>query len=153
MKKLLTGMLILAAAAVPMLAVALPAGAGEREVQAIAAARRADVHDLDAALPSQSLESWLAGVVGSRGSMRWEMNDCGEQTGDPANTPADFPICAEAMIVLPDGRAAGLSLTVGTARKGVSGLPALWHLFVTEKSEPPQTPRRLGEIARLLQGR
>ncbi len=153
MEKVLAGILAVAAAVAPVCAMSSPGDHAEREAQAIAAAERADVHELDAALPRQPLETWLAGVVGARGAIRWEMNDCGEQTGNPANTPADFPICAEAMIVLPDGQAAGLSLAVGTAQKGVFGQPAVWFMFVTAKGRPSQSPRRLEEFSRLITGR
>lgn len=125
----------------------------EEEARVIAAARRVDVHDLDAALRSQSLEAWLAQVIGSRGAIRWEANDCGEQTGDPANTPVDFPICAEAMIALSDGREAGLSLAVGTAKKGVSGPPAVWYIYVTGKDKSFQHARQLRDFPRLIEGR
>ncbi len=124
-----------------------------REAQIIATARRVDVHDLDVTLRSQSLDAWLARVVGPRGSVRWEVNDCGEQTGNPANTPVDFPICAEAMIALSDGREAGLSLAVGTAQKGVSGQPTVWHMYVSGRDKSFQYPRQLRDLSQLIQSR
>lgn len=124
-----------------------------REAQIIAVARRVDVHDLDVTLRSQSLDAWLAGVVGSRGSIRWEANDCGEQTGNPANTPAEFPICAEAVIALSDGRKAGLSLAVGTAHKGVSGRPGVWDMYVSGKDKAFHHPRHLRDFSHLIRSR
>jgi len=151
MKKLLAGVIALATAVVPVSGVTSPGDREEREAQVIAAARRADMHDLDAALHSQSLDRWLASVVGTRGSIRWEANDCGEQTGNPANTPVDFPICAEAVIALSDGREAGLSLAVGTAQKGVSGQPAVWYMYVTGRDKSLQRPRRLGDFSSFIE--
>jgi hypothetical protein len=103
------------------------------------------------ALHSQALDTWLVRVVGSRGSIRWEVNDCGEQTGNPANTPVDFPICAEAVIALSDGREAGLSIAVGTAQKGVSGQPTVWSMYVTGKDKSFQHPRQLRDFSRLIE--
>jgi hypothetical protein len=151
MKQLLAGVVALAAVVVPISGVTSPGDREQREAQVIAHARRADVHDLDVSLRSQTLDSWLARVVGSRGSIRWEANDCGEQTGNPANTPVDFPICAEAVIALSDGRAAGLSLAVGTAEKGVYGQPAVWHMYVTGRDKAFQHPRQLREFSRLIE--
>jgi hypothetical protein len=102
MKKLLAGAVALAAGVGTISGVTSPGDREEREAQIIAAARRVNVHDLDVALRTQALDTWLARVVGSRGSIRWEVNDCGEQTGNPANTPVDFPVCAEAVIALSD---------------------------------------------------
>jgi hypothetical protein len=151
MKKLLAGVIALATGVVPISGVTSPADREEREAQVIGSARRVDVHDLDIALRSQALDTWLAGVVGSRGSIRWEANDCGEQTGNPANTPVDFPICAEAVIALLDGREAGLSLAVGTAQKGVSGQPTVWYMYVTGRDKSFQHPRQLRDFSRPIE--
>lgn len=150
MKKLLASVVAFAAGVGPISGVASPENREEREAQVIAGARRVDVHDLDVALRSQALDRWLARVVGSRGSIRWELNDCGEQTGNPANTPVDFPICAEAVIALSDGREAGLSLAIGTAQKGVSGRPTVWYMYVKGRDKSFQHPRQLRDFSRLV---
>ena len=111
------------------------------------------MHDLDVALPSQSLDIWLARVAGSHGAIHWEVNDCGEQTGNPANTPVDFPICAEAMIALSDGREAGLSLSIGTAQQGVSGQPKVWYMYVIGRDKSFQHPRQLRDFSLLIESR
>lgn len=151
MNKVLAGVVAFAAGVGPISGVTSPGDREQREAQVIAGARRVDVHDLDVALRSQALDTWLARVVGSRGSIRWEANDCGEQTGNPANTPADFPICAEAVIALSDGREAGLSLAVGTAQKGVSGQPTVWYMYVTGRDKSFQHPRQLRDFSRLIE--
>jgi hypothetical protein len=125
----------------------------QRDAEIIAMTRRIDVHKLDAALPSQSLEAWLTRLVGGAPFVLWEVNDCGEQTGNPANTPADFPICAEAAIALPDGRSAALSLVVGTHKKGVFGAPKVWSMCVTEKDKSLQCPRDLSRFSLLLESK
>jgi hypothetical protein len=153
MKKLLASAVALATGLGSISGVTSPGNREEREAQVIAAARRADMHVLDATFHSQSLDTWLARVIDSRGSIRWEMNDCGEQTGNPANTPVDFPICAEAIIELSDGRAAGLSLAVGTAQKGVFGQPAVWYMYVRGRDKSIRHPRQLGDFFRLIESR
>ncbi len=153
MNRLVACAVALAVGIVSISAVTSADGPEGRDAQIIATARRVDVHGLDVTLRSQSLEAWLAQVVGSRGSIRWEVNDCGEQTGNPANTPADFPICAEAVIALSDGREAGLSLAVGTAQRGVSGQPAVWYMYVSGGDRSFQYPRRLRDLSQLIQSR
>ena len=150
MKRLLAAVVALAAGAAPISGATSPGDREEREALVIAHARRADVHDLDVALRSQTLDRWLARALGPRGSLRWEANDCGEQTGNPANTPVDFPVCAEAVIALSDGREAGLSLAVGTAQKGVSGQPKVWYMYVTGRDKSFQHPRQLSDFSRLM---
>jgi len=151
MKKLLASVVVLVTGVLSITGLASPVDRDEWEVQVIARARRVDVHDLDAALRSQGLDTWLAQVVGSRGSIRWEVNDCGEQTGNPTNTPANFPICAEAVITLSDGRTAGLSLAVGEAQEGVFGHPTVWYMYVTGRDRSSQHVRQLRDFSRLIE--
>ena len=55
--------------------------------------------------------------------MRWEANDCGEQTGDPATTPADPPLCAQAWAFLPNQDSVNVMVVVGRYQKGITGKP------------------------------
>jgi hypothetical protein len=153
MKKFLAGVVLLVVGIVFISAVTSADDREAREAQIIAAARRVDVHCFDVTLRSQSFDTWLASAVGSRGSIRWEANDCGEQTGNPANTPVDFPICAEAIVVFSDGREAGLSLAVGTAQKGVSGQPTVWYMYVMGRDKSFQYPRELRDFSRFIKNR
>ena len=130
------------------------AGAAPRnptpESRVVAAGRHVDVHLLDSRLRSEPLGHWLRRAVRGRGTLAWEANDCGEQTGNPANTPADFPVCAEATIAFPDGGKAGISLAVGTYRKGVHGRPVIWHMYSQSPGVPSAFPGKLREFRRLL---
>ena len=50
----------------------------------------------------------------------WEVNDCGEQTGNPeADKGRDFPICVEAQATLQKKRTLSISVSVGTLQTGV----------------------------------
>ncbi len=132
---------------------AAPSPVPKRAARVIAAGRHVDVHLLDSSLASQSLDAWLARRVGRRASIAWEANDCGERTADPAGAPADFPVCAEATIRFRDGRKAGISLAVGTYRKGVRGRPVIWHMYAEEAGAPPGPPRKLSELGGRLSAR
>src|ERR1700686_2151911 len=71
--------------------------AGEKTDQAaIQQAKRVLVSSLDSTLPKVSLEFFLNYESGGA-DIRWEVNDCGEQTGNPAtDRGTDTPICVEA---------------------------------------------------------
>jgi len=62
----------------------------------LAAARSTLASQIETGLPDQPIESWLAALVSDNASLTWELNDCGEQTGNPEIDAArDLPICAE----------------------------------------------------------
>jgi hypothetical protein len=68
-----------------------------RDAEAIAAAKNASVQRIDPSLPDKPLEKWLREIVGHQARITWEVNDCGEQTGNPEDDKGrDFPMCIEA---------------------------------------------------------
>ncbi len=96
------------------------------EEHVVAYAKALQVSAIDAALPpGLTLAEWIS-IRAQGGLVTWESNDCGEQTGDPATTPSDFPICAEAQFKTCAGLTASLSLAVGTLRRGISSRPDLF---------------------------
>src|SRR5690349_13861580 len=51
---------------------------------------------LDAPLPRESFASWVKGLLGPGAELKWELNDCGEQSGDRESDSArDIPTCVE----------------------------------------------------------
>jgi len=102
------------------------------ERSAIERAKSVLVSDLDRTLPRVSLEFFLENESdGAR--IQWEVNDCGEQTGDPATDRGrDFPMCVEAEVFLKDQRSLNVSLVVGTFRKGVTEKAWVWGITITE---------------------
>ncbi|HET9179175.1 MAG TPA: hypothetical protein VFQ24_12530 [Terriglobia bacterium] len=91
-----------------------------RDARAIAAAKNTSVHRLDPSLPDKPLEKWLQNVVGPHTPIAWEVNDCGEQTGNPESDKGrDFPICVEAQVTLPQKHTLSVSVSVGTLNTGV----------------------------------
>lgn len=98
----------------------LQTGAQTRDARAVAAAKSASVHRMDNALPDRPLEKWLREVVGREAGITWEVNDCGEQTGNPElDKGRDFPICVEAQVRLKQKSTLHVSVSVGTLKTGV----------------------------------
>ena len=118
------------------LALTSPPGPLEQvEVKAIEAARNSNVHQMEPSLPYKPFEKWLRGVVGTQVDIKWEVNDCGEQTGDPSlDKGRDFPICAEAQMALGENRRLSVSLSVGTFKNGVATGPARFSSAVITES-------------------
>ena len=75
----------------------------------------------------------------------WEVNDCGEQTGNPATDQGrDFPMCVEADFDK-DHAAVSVMVSVGTFRKGPSGVPLLFNISITEQSGRSHSVRHLSD--------
>ena len=122
------------------------------ETEAIEAAKKAVVFDMDPTLPRTAFASWLREVSGRPLETTWEVNDCGEQTGDPAvDWGRDFPMCVQAQLSLGSARDLYLLVVVGTFGKGVTpGPPRFFYGFVTEAGVPTKRLRRLGEVAAIV---
>lgn len=89
---------------------------------------------LDPELPDQPFAEWLQSVVGKDAKVAWESNDCGEQTGDPKTTPADFPICGQASAKLPGARIVTVMIAVGSSKTGIGGTPAVFFVGLDVES-------------------
>ena len=117
-----------------------------RDAAAINAAKQVVVRTIDAALPPISFEEWLRGVVGTGASTKWEVNDCGEQSGDGKQQGRDFPMCAEAQVDLGSQRTLHVSLGVGSVRQGVRGAPTFRMAYITTAGNSGDWIRSLAEI-------
>jgi hypothetical protein len=105
---------------------------------AIDAARAAIVTDIDPGLEPVTLEVWLSDLAGNPEIAR-EVNDCGEQTGDPAlDGSRDSPMCVDGRITLDGARTLTVSLVVGSWETGVDGPPVFWGAYVREGTGEPQ---------------
>lgn len=94
-----------------------------QDAAAIRAAKQVIVQQLAPAAPRLPFEVWLQDVT-RVSTATWEVNDCGEQSGDPAQDKGrDFPMCAEVAVILSGQRELHVALGVGTFHKGVVGLP------------------------------
>jgi hypothetical protein len=118
-----------------------------RDTAAINAAKRVVVSAIDSTLPRVSFEEWLRGVLGREAATKWEVNDCGEQTGNPRlDQGRDFPMCAEVEVGLGNQRALHISLVVGTFKKGVGGVPSLRAAYVIRAGGSSESIKRLADI-------
>ncbi|MGE5114542.1 MAG: hypothetical protein ACM3JB_27085 [Acidobacteriaceae bacterium] len=90
------------------------------------------VSTFDKSLPKVSLKFFLESESDGA-EIRWEVNDCGEQSGNPADRGRDFPTCVEASFATEDGRTVDVMVAVGTAKKGVSGTPTLFSSTITDE--------------------
>ena len=94
------------------------------DAKAIEAAKHTSVRQIENALPDEPFEKWLRGVIGPQAQIVWEVNDCGEQTGDPeADKGRDFPMCVSALVDLTTNRKLDVQLVVGTFKSGVKTGP------------------------------
>ena len=119
---------------------------------AIDAAKKAIVRQIDPALPRTTFEAWLRGLVGPQAVTKWEVNDCGEQTGNPAlDKDRDSPMCAQVQVFLDGKRELHLSHAVGTRRHGVTAAPpAFFSGHLTESGGPPRWIKSLAQVPAVI---
>jgi len=121
---------------------------GKTEQAALQRAKSALVSSLDSSLPKVSLEFFLNYESGGA-NIRWEVNDCGEETGSPAtDRGSDSPMCVEADFAK-DQTGVTVLVSVGTFKKGPTGTPALFHVTVQGPSGKIHS-LRLGDLPKEL---
>lgn len=124
---------------------------GAQDAAAITAAQQVTVQSFDSSLPRLPFSQWLRDVVGPDAATKWEVNDCGEQTGNPAlDKGRDFPMCAEAVVTLPGQRVLLVSLVVGTFKKGVGGAPAFRAAYLRTSTGTFEPIKTLLEIPAVI---
>jgi hypothetical protein len=103
-----------------------------RDKAAIERAQNVLVSTFDSSLPRVSLKFFLESE--SEGAkIAWEVNDRGEQTGNPAvDRGRDLPTCVEASFTLKDQRTVDVMIAVGTVKKSLSGAPVLFSSTITD---------------------
>ncbi len=122
--------------------------AGDAEL--ITSAKQVSVRKLDNALPDLHFENWLAKESGSE-TYHWEVNDCGEQSGNPNDT-GPVPLCVEVDSTFKDGREIVIFLADGrpeTSRKTAS---PDWKIFFAQLTTPHEkiNLRRLSDLPAAL---
>lgn len=119
-----------------------------RDAKAIEAAKNTSVQRMEASLPDKPFEAWLQSVVGPQRDIHWEVNDCGEQTGNPQrDKERDFPMCAEAQVTLQGKRQLSVVLSVGTSQTGVAPGPA--RFFYAAIDGPGGSTKSVEKLSRL----
>lgn len=74
------------------------------EKKAIAQVKATPASKIDPNLPVLPYEQWVRNLAGKDAKIQWELNDCGEGTGGPADRDRDMPLCVGTMAKLTDGR-------------------------------------------------
>ncbi len=136
--------------AVALLALALPVPAAAQDDVAISAARRTSAKALDRALPAVPFEEWLRSLAGREARIDWEVNDCGEATGTPADAERDLPLCAEASVAVAGRGMVHVRVAVGTVRRGVLAGRGLYGIWAEPSGGRVESFTRLRYLARWL---
>jgi hypothetical protein len=116
----------------------------DTEKAAIQFAKKTPVSSLDRDLPKVSLEFFLQYESGGA-PIKWEVNDCGEQTGKPDNAETDSPICVEAGVDVKNGSLT-VMVAVGTYKNGLTGAPTFFFGSITDVHGNVRPLRRLREL-------
>jgi hypothetical protein len=121
--------------------------ANKTEKAAIQRAKNVLVSSLDSSLPKVSLEFFLNYEAGGA-PIQWEVNDCGEQTGKRLRDRGASALCVEADFAK-DQTDVAVMVSVGTLKKGPSGVPVLVRVTVNGPGGRSRSPR-LGELPKEL---
>jgi hypothetical protein len=122
-----------------------------RDAKLISEAKQVSVHKLAAPLPELPFERWLATQSGSEAKYHWEVNDCGEQSGNPNDT-GPVPICVEVDADLNDGREIVIFLVDDRPKNARKDAPPGWKIFFAQLTTPHEkiNLRRLSDVPAAL---
>jgi|SRR6516225_9928130 len=103
----------------------------EMEDGAIERVKTVPVSSLDRDLPRVTLEFFLK-YEGRGAPIKWQVNECNKRTRDPVvDLNRDTAECVMAEIQLNDERAATVLISVGTYKRGLADIPAVYGVRVT----------------------
>lgn len=123
-----------------------PSSANKTEKATIRCAKSLIVSSFDRSLPNVSLEFFLKNEGGGA-PIKWEVNECGEQNGNPrTDDRRDPPMCVEADFEAKNRTAVTVLVSVGTFKGGLSGAPGLLRVTITDLSGISRSVRHLGDL-------
>ena len=126
--------------------------ADKAEQSTIAHAKKILVSRIDARLPKVSLEFFL-GYESEGAPIRWEVNDCGEQTVNPSEDQGrNFPVCVEADFDV-HHRSVSVVIAVGTSNQEDQGTPGFFSATITDADGTSHSIPRLGDLPAQLRRR
>ncbi len=135
---------------VTLLAATVHGQSPPRDRRLIAYAKNLPASKLDCQLSNRRFISWLRSVVGIGVKIDWEINDCGEQTGNPNDgSSINPPLCAQAHADMGDGRDVYVLILVGTHKAGIKGRPIVWSFAVDDHGKD-KSPTKLNGLAAAL---
>jgi hypothetical protein len=142
-----TTLLLLIVCAAAALAVAQIGPDSKLEQAAIARAKATLVSQLQPGTPKVTLEYYLQTQTGGGAKIKWEMNDCGEQTGDRADRNiVDPPTCVEADVEPARGGKLTVFIAVGSVKTGIKGKPNVFYISFKDAQGIVKELRRLSQI-------
>ena len=101
------------------------------ESEAIEFVKNININKLDSNLTSITFEKWLQKIAGKKSKIRWELNDCGEQTGVPSiDSLRDIPMCVGVSALLIDEQKIWITIIIGTNKKGIRGNPGVYDACI-----------------------
>lgn len=122
------------------------AQSNKRDAAAIKFARATLVSNIEKGMPKMRFDTWLRQTVGPNMKITWEVNDCGEQTGTPADKGRDFPMCVEAIADSTDLQVS-VALGVGTFKRGIIGKkPDMRGVSLSIKGEVNSGVQKLSDL-------
>jgi hypothetical protein len=132
------------------LSAAANAQTSARDKRMIAYAKNLRASRLDSRLPNKRFEFWLRSVVGIGTKLDWEINDCGEQSGNPNDgSSINPPLCAQAHAISSDSRHIYVLILVGTHKAGIRGRPTVWSISVDDHGTA-RSPGKLRDLVAAL---
>ena len=117
------------------------------EARTIDATKKAVVREMDRTLPQVPLARWLGTMV-SNEETAWEVNDCGEQTGNPLNDRnRDLPLCVQVDSAVGTNRLVNVRFVVGSFKRGPTpGPPRFLDGTYVERGIPTKWVTRLRDL-------
>ena len=92
------------------------------------------VSRIEKGLPSQAFGVWFQELVGKKIPIRWEINDCGEQTGTSADRGRDFPMCVQASAKMSANVFVSVNTQYGTFKRGITRMkPVVRYISIGEE--------------------
>jgi hypothetical protein len=135
-----------------LLALTATAALATTEADLIRAGRRVSVHAIDSTLAPRRLDDWIKQLAGKGAHIAWEANDCGEATGNPADSARVLPVCVEASARCADGREIRVAIAVGSDGRLTDDPPGLWWAMIDSAGLSQDYPS-LGALARAMKTR
>lgn len=124
------------------------------EEQAIAMVKATPVSSIESGKPAQPFGEWFNNLAGKDAKLSWELNDCGEGTGGPADQERDMPLCVGARAKLSDGRWVSAAIGVANAsdmnRMHLPRVPGLRDVFAGYKEQTLRYGSSLTQLEEFL---
>jgi hypothetical protein len=113
----------------------------QREVERI---KSFPVSSIDSTLPEVSLEYFL-NYEADGAPINWEVNDCGEQSGNPSDEKREIPACVQAEVFLKNHRTLTVLVVYGTSKKKLD-VPAVWSITIEDANGEVRVVRQLRDL-------